>query len=166
MQQCVAMETFPFSQRNSIYIRMHWGKNCKRKTTRDTHHFEAFHIWHIVHTVSKLIKIVSFIKYYKRYISVNWMNLDSKSPHNRPYFGIFNALLSTQIVNVARFARNIEWDFLCDFQTLWLQSGQRWKAFFNSSSKVFWCFVLTKHSLTSNSNSLKLVIFWPNRRPK
>ena len=150
------METFPFSQRNSIYIRMHWGKNCKRKTTRDTHHFEAFHIWHIVHTVSKLIKNVSFIKYYKRYISVNWMNLDSKSTQTQ---------LKTQIVNVARFARNIEWDFLCDFQTL-CYSGQRWKAFFNSSSKVFWCFVLTKHSLTSNSNSLKLVIFWPNRRPK
>ena len=110
LQQCVAMETFPFSQRNSIYIRMHWGKNCKRKTTRDTHHFEAFHIWHIVHTVSKLIKIVSFIKYYKRYISVNWMNLDSKSTQTQ---------LKTQIVNVARFARNIEWDFLCNLQTPW-----------------------------------------------
>ena len=46
------------------------------------------------------------------------MNLDWKSPHNRPYFGIFNALLSTQIVNVARFARNVECDFFCDFQTL------------------------------------------------
>ena len=27
-------------------------------------------------------------------------------------FGIFNELLST-----ARFARNVEWDFFCDFQT-------------------------------------------------
>ena len=33
-------------------------------------------------------------------------------------FGIFNELLSTQNVNVARFARNVEWDFFCDFQTL------------------------------------------------
>ena len=33
-------------------------------------------------------------------------------------FGIFNELLSTQNVNVARFARNIECDFLGDFQTL------------------------------------------------
>ena len=33
--------------------------------------------------------------------------------------GIFNKLLSTQNVNVARFARNVEWDFFCDFQTLW-----------------------------------------------
>ena len=32
-------------------------------------------------------------------------------------FGIFNLLLSTQNVNVARFARNVEWDFFCDFQT-------------------------------------------------
>ena len=31
--------------------------------------------------------------------------------------GIFNELLSTQNLNVARFARNIEWDFFCDFQT-------------------------------------------------
>ena len=34
-------------------------------------------------------------------------------------FGIFIELLSTQNVNVARFARNIECDFLGDFQTLW-----------------------------------------------
>ena len=33
-------------------------------------------------------------------------------------FGIFNELLSTQNVNSARFARNVEWDFFCDFQTL------------------------------------------------
>ena len=32
-------------------------------------------------------------------------------------FGIFNQLLSTQNVNVARLARNVEWDFFCDFQT-------------------------------------------------
>ena len=36
------------------------------------------------------------------------------------YFGIFSELLSTQNVNVARFARNVEWDFFCDFQTLCL----------------------------------------------
>ena len=34
-------------------------------------------------------------------------------------FGIFNELLSTQNVNVARIARNVEWDFFCDFQTPW-----------------------------------------------
>ena len=33
-------------------------------------------------------------------------------------FGIFNELFSTQNVNVAHFARNVECDFLGDFQTL------------------------------------------------
>ena len=33
------------------------------------------------------------------------------------HFGIFNQLLSTQNVNVARFARNVERDFFWDFQT-------------------------------------------------
>ena len=33
-------------------------------------------------------------------------------------FGIFNELLSTQNINVDRFARNVECDFLDDFQTL------------------------------------------------
>ena len=33
-------------------------------------------------------------------------------------FGIFNKLLSTQNVNVARFARNFKCDFFYDFQTL------------------------------------------------
>ena len=34
------------------------------------------------------------------------------------FFGIFNELLSTQNVNVARFARNIKCDFFYCFQTL------------------------------------------------
>ena len=33
------------------------------------------------------------------------------------FFGFFNELLSTQNVYVASFARNIAWDFFCDFQT-------------------------------------------------
>ena len=36
-------------------------------------------------------------------------------------FCIFNELLATQNVNVARFARNVECDFFSEFQTLWLQ---------------------------------------------
>ena len=35
-------------------------------------------------------------------------------------FGLFNELLSTQNGNVARFARNVECDFLCGFQPLCL----------------------------------------------
>ena len=41
-----------------------------------------------------------------------------KNHQNWPFLGIFNQLLSTQNVNVARFARNVEWDFFCDFQPL------------------------------------------------
>ena len=37
---------------------------------------------------------------------------------NWPFFGVFNELLATQNVNVARFARNVEWDLFYDFQTL------------------------------------------------
>ena len=33
--------------------------------------------------------------------------------------GVFNEFLSTQNVNVARFARNVERDFFCDFSTPW-----------------------------------------------
>ena len=34
-------------------------------------------------------------------------------------FDIFYESLSTVYVNVARFARNVKWDFLGEFQTLW-----------------------------------------------
>ena len=43
--------------------------------------------------------------------------LSKKSP-KLTIFGNFNELLSTQNVNVARFARNVECDFFGDFQTL------------------------------------------------
>ena len=33
------------------------------------------------------------------------------------FWHFFNELLSTQNVNVARFALNVEWNFFCDFQT-------------------------------------------------
>ena len=35
------------------------------------------------------------------------------------FWRFFYEHLSTQNVNVARFARNVECDFFCDFQTLW-----------------------------------------------
>ena len=36
-----------------------------------------------------------------------------KNSTKLPFIGIFN------FVNIARFARNVEWDFFCDFQTPW-----------------------------------------------
>ena len=40
-------------------------------------------------------------------------------------FGSFNELLATQNENLARFARIVECDFFCDFQTLFLCLGYR-----------------------------------------
>ena len=45
------------------------------------------------------------------------LQIYKKSP-KYTIFGIFNQLLSSQITNVARFARNVECDIFCDFQTL------------------------------------------------
>ena len=36
------------------------------------------------------------------------------------FLGIFDAIWSTQNVNVARFARNVEWDYFYDFETLFV----------------------------------------------
>ncbi len=46
------------------------------------------------------------------------------------FWHFFNELLSTQKVNVARFARNVEWDYFCDFQTLWLLSHETFLSHF------------------------------------
>ena len=48
-----------------------------------------------------------------------WLQASGFQKHAKiDYFGIFDWLLSTQNVNVARFARNVECNFFSDFQTL------------------------------------------------
>ena len=55
-------------------------------------------------------------------------------------FGFFNELLSTQNANVARFARNVEWDFFCDFQTQWcVLSNERKLRLYVCSSSHSYC---------------------------
>ena len=49
--------------------------------------------------------------------------------------GIFHELLSTENVYVARFARNFEWDFFGDFQTLCTNCGRRWS---DKHTKIPW----------------------------
>ena len=39
---------------------------------------------------------------------------------NGPFLALLMNFLSTQNVNLARFARYVEWDFFCDFQTPWV----------------------------------------------
>ena len=59
---------------------------------------------------------------FHRFLSGNTVWSQAPFSKNRQidfFFGISNELLSTQNVNVARFARNVEWNFLCDFQTPW-----------------------------------------------
>ena len=50
------------------------------------------------------------------YLTANFRFL--KKSQNWPVFGILVNFLATQIGKVARFARNVECDFLADFQTL------------------------------------------------
>ena len=57
------------------------------------------------------------------------------------HFGICNEVLSTQYVNVARFARKFEWDFCYDFQTLW-----KW----------------SKNASLSNSQNCSAFLSWPS----
>ena len=55
-----------------------------------------------------------------------------KNRQNWPYLAFFDELLSTQIVNISRFARNVEWDFFSDFQPLCIleddfgSAGKNW----------------------------------------
>ena len=63
----------------------------------------AFEFWHFppIFVVLKMTCLVTLLN------SPNWT-----------IFGIFNELLATRNVNVARFAHNVECDILGNFQTL------------------------------------------------
>ena len=63
-------------------------------------------------TVSPLSRIVMFF-YMMLQVSILMTTLQCL----KFFFGIFDELLYSQNVNLARFARNVECDFLCDFQT-------------------------------------------------
>ena len=72
----------------------------------------TFKYWHFS-SIFVLIKVTNLVTLFDRKIQV------FKNSPKLTIFVIFNELLSTQNVSVARFARNVEWDFFCDFQTLW-----------------------------------------------
>ena len=54
----------------------------------------------------------------------------SKTRQNWPFLAFFNELLSTQNVNVARFARKVVCDFFCNFQTPWSSLWRRVNLYF------------------------------------
>ena len=72
----------------------------------------AFECWHFP-LIFVLLKLTCLVTLFDRKLQV------FKSSPKWTILGIFNQLLSTQNVNVARFARNVKWYFFCDFQTLW-----------------------------------------------
>ena len=74
--------------------------------------FKAFDFWYFLPILVQL-KLTCLVTLFWPQ-AAGFQNLAKRS-----IFGIFYKLLSTQYVNVARFARNVEWDFFCDFQTPW-----------------------------------------------
>ena len=46
------------------------------------------------------------------------LDLSGNTVCSKTIFGFFDELLYVQNINVARFARNVEWDFFCNFETL------------------------------------------------
>ena len=71
-----------------------------------------FHFWHFPPIFDKL-KVTCLVTLFDRKLQL------FKTSPKLTIFCIFNELLATQNVNVARFARNVECDFFSEFQTLW-----------------------------------------------
>ena len=67
----------------------------------------AFEFWHFP-PIFVLLKLTCLVTLFDRKLRVF---------KNSPKWNIFG-IFSTQNINVARFARNVELDFFCDFQTL------------------------------------------------
>ena len=68
----------------------------------------SFQFWHFP-SIFVLLELTCLVILFDRKLQV------VKKLAKIEYFGIFNRLLATQNVNVARFARNIKWDFFWDF---------------------------------------------------
>ena len=72
--------------------------------------FQVFVFWHFP-PIFVLLKVTCLVTLFDHNLQV------FKNSPKWTIFGIFNELLSTRNVYVARFARNVECDFFCDFQT-------------------------------------------------
>ena len=70
------------------------------------------HLLFLIPPIFVLLKVTRLVTLFDQKLQVF-----KKSP-TLTIFGILDKLFSTQNVNVARFARNVECDFFCDFQTL------------------------------------------------
>ena len=63
-----------------------------------------------------LIRVFQFWHFPLIFVQLKNFRFFKNSP-KLTIFGLFDELLSTQNINLARFARNLEWAFFCDFQT-------------------------------------------------
>ena len=86
---------------------------CDKHTLFKNHSKCRIWIFQLLHfpPIFVLIKLTCLVTLFDRKLQV------FKNSLKWTILGTFNHLLSTQNVNVARFARNVEWDFFCDFQT-------------------------------------------------
>ena len=95
-----------------------------------------FDFWYFL-PIFVLLKLTCLVTLFDRKLQV------FKNSPKWTIFGLFNELLSTQNVNVARFARNVEWDFFCDFRT----PCHSWE------KSPFWChfifFAFTRISIST-----------------
>ena len=71
-----------------------------------------FLFWHFP-PIFVLLKLTCLVTQFGRKLQI------FKNSPKWTIFGIFNLLFSTQNVSIARFARNVEWDFFCYFHTPW-----------------------------------------------
>ena len=89
------------------------AQQCLKITLNVALEFSQF--WHFP-PIFVLLNLTRLVTLFDRKLQV------FKNSPKWTIFGIFNLLLSTQNVNVARLAPNVEWDFFCEFQTPWLFS--------------------------------------------
>ena len=88
-----------------------------------------FEFWHFL-SIFVQLKLTCLVTLFDRKLQV------FKNSPKLTIFGIFNQLLSTQNVNVARFARNVEWYFSCDFQTPWPSVQKLNITYLNTAAKM------------------------------
>ena len=114
-----------------------------------------FEFWHFS-PIFVLLKLTCLVTLFDRKLQV------FKNSPKWTIFGIFNLFLSIQNVNVARFARNVEWAFFFDFQPLWkrLPSGhiENWVHFFTTDTgwpEIFWAKKKSKTLFDSKVNLIQ-----------
>ena len=96
-----------------------------------------------------IVKVTCLVTLFDRQLQV------FKNSPNWTLFDIFNELLSTQNATVARFARNVEWEFFFDFQT------QCYSSF--CQNLLFWTFNVVWSTVLLKSVKMSSMVFLDSR---